>query len=221
MLKLLLWLKYLKKKKLVFLSIAAVALSCAMLIVVASLFIGFIGAFEETATKVTGDVLITPPIKFDKYDLFIEKLEANGNITAATATLQGNGLLHLGKSGNVKSVVIRGIDPAGQSRVAEFKSALHKQKNLSAEPVFATEDLKKGVGGFIGFFLILGLLGFAFWVWMLIDSLKRDEASYKNIDSGERNLWVVLMIGSIFFALSGIMALVYYCFIYSKLILGV
>ena len=150
MLKLLLWLKYLKKKRLVFLSIAAVALSCAMLIVVASLFIGFIGAFEETATKVTGDILITPPLKFDKYNLFIEKLEANGNITAATATLQGNGLLHLGKSGNVKSVVIRGIDPAGQGRVTEFKTALHKQKNLQAEPVFETESLKKGVGGFIG-----------------------------------------------------------------------
>jgi len=146
MLKLLLWLKYLKKKKLVFLSIAAVALSCAMLIVVASLFIGFIGAFEETATKVTGDILITPSLKFEKYNIFIEKLEANSNISAATATLQGNGLLHLGKSGNVKSVVIRGIDPAGQAKVSEFKAALHKQKNLDAEPAFATENRRARPG---------------------------------------------------------------------------
>jgi len=51
MLKLFLWLRYLRKKKIVFLSIAAVALSVSLLIVVASLFSGFINAFEQAAGR--------------------------------------------------------------------------------------------------------------------------------------------------------------------------
>ena len=58
MLKLLLWLKYLRKRKLILLSIAAVALSVALLIVVASLFTGFIGAYEQSAVDMLGDVLL-------------------------------------------------------------------------------------------------------------------------------------------------------------------
>ena len=51
MLKLFLWLRYLRKKKIVFLSIAAVALSVALLIVVASLFSGFIRALKQAGVE--------------------------------------------------------------------------------------------------------------------------------------------------------------------------
>ncbi|MHC4424108.1 MAG: ABC transporter permease, partial [Planctomycetota bacterium] len=60
MLKLFLCLRYLRKKKIVLLSIAAVALSVALLIVVASLFSGFIGAVEQTGREVFGDVYLNP-----------------------------------------------------------------------------------------------------------------------------------------------------------------
>jgi len=72
MLKLFLWLRYLRKKKIVFLSITAVALSAALLIVVASLFTGFINAFEQSSVEVVGDIVLAPPVKFAKYQLFIE-----------------------------------------------------------------------------------------------------------------------------------------------------
>ena len=58
MLKLFLWLRYLGKRRVVLLSIAAVALSCALLIVVASLFNGFINAFEQSAVDAIGDVVL-------------------------------------------------------------------------------------------------------------------------------------------------------------------
>ncbi len=57
-LSLLLYIKYLRARKLMLLSIAAVAMSSALLIVVASLFTGFINAIESTAVDTVGDVVI-------------------------------------------------------------------------------------------------------------------------------------------------------------------
>jgi len=108
MLKLFLWLRYLRKKKIVFLSIAAVALSVALLIVVSSLFGSFIDVFEQSAVEAIGDVVLGPPIKFSKYEELIERLEQMSVVETATATLSAEGLLHLGK-GNVRGVEIWGV----------------------------------------------------------------------------------------------------------------
>ena len=56
MLKIFLWLKYLRKRKIVLLSIAAVMLACALLIVVSSLFSGFISAYEQAGEDIIGDI---------------------------------------------------------------------------------------------------------------------------------------------------------------------
>jgi len=135
MLKLFLWLRYLRKRKIVLLSIAAVALSTALLIAVASLFTGFINVFEQTAVQTIGDVVLSAPIKFPKYTLFIEQLEQISAVKAATATLSSQGLLHLGM-GNVRAVHIWGIEPARRARVTGFKQFLRKQGLSDKEPSF-------------------------------------------------------------------------------------
>jgi len=108
MLKLFLWLRYLRKKKIVFLSIAAVALSVGLLVVVASLFGGFIDVFEESAVEAIGDVVLSPAVKFSRYEELIERLERTSVVEAAAATLSAEGLLHLG-GGNVRGVEIWGV----------------------------------------------------------------------------------------------------------------
>jgi lipoprotein-releasing system permease protein len=108
MLKLFLWLRYLRKKKIVLLSIAAVALSAALLIVVASLFGGFINAFEQSAVKAIGDVALEPPVKFSRYEELIRRLEQRSAVESASAMLSAEGLLHLGR-GNVRGVEIWGV----------------------------------------------------------------------------------------------------------------
>jgi len=45
MLKLFLWLKYVRKRRIILLSVIAVAMSVSLLIAVSSLFTGFIAAF--------------------------------------------------------------------------------------------------------------------------------------------------------------------------------
>jgi len=149
MLKLFLWLRYLQKKKIVFLSFAAVALSVALLIVVASLFTGFINAFERSAVEMIGDVVVSPPTRFPKYPQFIEQLERLNSVKKATAVLFGQGLLHLGK-GDVRAVEIWGIEPARRAEVMDFKSVLLRQKGLTSQPSFEVQGQPGKIGGFVG-----------------------------------------------------------------------
>jgi len=149
MLKIFLWLRYLQKKKIVFLSFAAVALSVALLIVVASLFTGFINAFERSAVEMIGDVVVSPPTRFPKYPQFIEQLERLNSVKKATAVLFGQGLLHLGK-GDVRAVEIWGIEPARRAEVMDFKSVLLRQKGLPGQPSFEVQGQPGKIGGFVG-----------------------------------------------------------------------
>lgn len=154
MLKLFLWLRYLRKRKIVFLSIAAVALSVSLLIVVASLFTGFIDTFERAAVEAVGDVVISPPKTFSKYPLLIKQLEQTESVEAATALISGYGILYLGR-GNVRAVQVWGIEPAGRAKVTGFARFLHKQGKDANEPSFKVPDSSELTGGFVG----IGVLG--------------------------------------------------------------
>jgi len=149
MLKIFLWLRYLRKKKIVFLSIAAVALSVSLLMVVASLFSGFIDALRQAAVETVGDVVISPPIKFAKYELLIQRLEQMKQVEAATATLSAPSLLHLGK-GNVRAVHVWGIEPARRAKVTGFNKFLRRQGQSDKEPSFDVPGFPERIGGFVG-----------------------------------------------------------------------
>jgi lipoprotein-releasing system permease protein len=153
-LSLFLWLRYLHKKKIVFLSIAAVALSVLLLIVVSSLFTGFINSLRQAAVETIGDVVLAPPTKFAKYKSFIERLQQTASVEAATATLSAQGLLHLGK-GNVRAVNIWGIEPNRRAKVTSFKRSLLRQKDLPQEPSFQVPNFPEKIGGFVG----IGVVG--------------------------------------------------------------
>lgn len=149
MLKLFLWLRYLRKRKIVFLSIVAVALSVSLLIVVASLFTGFIDAYERIAVEFMGDVVLQPPKKFSNHPQFIERLERLEAVDTATAILTAHGVLYLGK-GNVCAVSIHGIDAAGAVKVTNFKNSLIEQKDLPGEPSFVVASDADAIGAFLG-----------------------------------------------------------------------
>lgn len=154
MLKLFLCLRYLRKRKIVFLSVTAVALSVSLLIVVSSLFSGFIKTFEQAAVEVIGDVVLSPPVKLSKYPALIEQLERAETVEAATAMLLAPGLLKL-DTGVVRPVQVWGVDPGGRARVTGFKGALLKQRDLPGEPTFEVPGSPEKPGGFVG----IGVLG--------------------------------------------------------------
>ncbi len=138
MLKLFFWLRYLRKKKIVFLSIAAVGLSCALLIVVASLFDGFIKAVEQTGREAFGDIYLNPRERIADCDVLIDRLEALPQVEAASALLDTYGLLRLG-AGDVRPIRILGINASEYSKITEFKNYLLTQKQ-SPEPVNFTAE---------------------------------------------------------------------------------
>ena len=142
MLKIFLWLRYLRKRRVVLLSIAAVALSTALLIVVASLFNGFINAFEQSAVDGMGDVVLSPMKNFAGYAELEKRLEEIKSVEMAAATLSAQGLLHLGK-GNVRAVEIWGIEPAKFGKVTAFDKSLLKTKQ--ANPAGSG-----GISGYVG-----------------------------------------------------------------------
>ena len=152
MLKFFLALRYLKKRKIVFLSIIAVTLSTALLVTVASLFTAFIGAIELSASEYLGDIVLEPPTRFSNYDVLIEKLRATGEIDSATPILSTSGLVHLGP-GNVRAVNIWGIEPASRCRVTNFKGNLLRQKSSDSLPQFEYGN-SKDIPVFVGIAII-------------------------------------------------------------------
>jgi ABC-type lipoprotein release transport system permease subunit len=135
MLKFFLALRYLKKKKIVLLSIVSVALSTALLVTVASLFTAFIEAIESSSSDYLGDIVLDPPAEFSHSNELVTRLCSSKKIAAASVVLSTNGLIHLGP-GNVKAVNIWGIDLASRCEVAGMKNSLLIQKNFSSVPQF-------------------------------------------------------------------------------------
>jgi lipoprotein-releasing system permease protein len=148
MLKLFLWLRYLRKKRIVLLSIAAITLSVTLLIVVASLFTGFIQTFENAAVEAIGDVVIDPPTRFPKYQQLIERLEQTEIVDSATAVINSYGLLLLGQ-GNVRAVEIWGIEPERRAKVTGFDRFLIKDSKLKTQSS-KLKDEGRPVIGYVG-----------------------------------------------------------------------
>ena len=151
-LSLLLCFKYLYKRKIVLLSVVAVAMSCALLMVVSALFSGFINALEQSSKDTTGDIVISAPQRrrISQYDKLIAELELSAEVEAAGPLLASQGgLLYLGK-GNVRGVFILGIDIVKCTKVTRFGESLLRQKESTDSPAFGLPDHPLDTGGFVG-----------------------------------------------------------------------
>ncbi len=153
---LLLCLRYLQHRRIVLLSMAAVMLSCALLIVTDSLFTGFIDAVENSFCPYRGDVIFeTPPGKtLAGYDEFIDRLCGADCIESATAVLSSQGLL-LSAPGKVKAAGVWGIEPNRVLTVTPLNDVLLFQEDDGDSAVsFAVPDNPQAVGGIVA----IGLL---------------------------------------------------------------
>ena len=150
-LSLFLCIKYLCRKKIVLLSIASVMISSALLIVVASLFSGFIDSIETTVTDHSADIVIgADSVKIPKYRQLITELENSPGIDSATASLSGlGGLLYLDK-GNVRAVKIKGIELPKAAEVTSFSEFLIVQNDPQSKPVFSNDAEVDGAFAGIG-----------------------------------------------------------------------
>ncbi len=138
--------RYLKKKRLAFFSIAAVALSVAMLIVVSSVTGGFVKQYRLACHGSYGDIIISADslMGFPYYDELVAQARELDGVQEATAVIKLPGLLRIDQPGRfklfVKGVQILGIEPESYSKTTEFKAGLWKQSKVDGPPSLALPD---------------------------------------------------------------------------------
>ena len=116
MFKLLLILKYVRRKIAPLFAASAVTLCTAMVIIVISVMGGFLDQWRETAKRLTGEITLTAGLTgFGHYDEMIEALEACDEIKAATPVCRTYGLVKI--NDNILKMEIVGIRPRDLDRV--------------------------------------------------------------------------------------------------------
>lgn len=149
---LLLALRYLQRRRIVILSIAAVALSCALLIATDSIFTGFINNIENSLGRYQGDVILGMPsgaVMEDADELIASFVEADC-IAAAAPVLETEGLLLAGR-GKVKPVRTWGVDMSRQKNIMPANECFLFQKEKPADEIsFDVPGDPEAVGGIVG-----------------------------------------------------------------------
>jgi lipoprotein-releasing system permease protein len=124
MYKLLLILKYLRRKLAPMFAAGAVTLCTAMVIIVISVMGGFLTLLQDAARQLTGDVNVVSLslTGFPHYEELLARLEPLPEVDIATPTIRTFGLLNL--AGHTQGVQIRGIVPEQLDRIVGYRDSL-------------------------------------------------------------------------------------------------
>lgn len=124
MYKLLLILKYLRRKLAPLFAAMAVMLCTAMVIIVISVMGGFLELMRHAAQRLTGQVTISADMSgFPNYQDLLEELDQLPEVQAATSVIRAYGLVNL--YNRVFTVEVLGVDPKGLDEVADYRSTLY------------------------------------------------------------------------------------------------
>ncbi len=116
--------KYLTRKVMPMLAMAAVMLSVATILITWSVMGGFLKTLIASGKTLVGDVAIVwPNVGFAYYDDLIERLEADELIDSASPTIETFGLIKL-PDDRVELISIKGIEPRSYSEVTGFADTL-------------------------------------------------------------------------------------------------
>jgi lipoprotein-releasing system permease protein len=147
MYKLLLILKYLRKRRIAWVSLIAVMLCTTMVLVVISIMGGWLRMFENSLRGSNGDVIVDARNLrgFAYYPQLIERIEKLPEVNAAVPTISTFGLLNVGK---IKSngVQVYGLPLERIGKVNDFPQSLyfqHKQFLEKAAAPGASEAERK------------------------------------------------------------------------------
>ncbi len=151
---LLLCFRYLQRRRIVFLSIAAVAMSCALLIATDSLFTGFIHSVETSLGRYQGDIILGGPsgATITETETLIAQLLDADCIDGAEAVLESQGLLlAVAGAGKVRPVQAWGVKLPQQTVVMPLAESLMFQKGQAAEDLgFQVPGAPEAIGGIVG-----------------------------------------------------------------------
>ncbi|MHC4212254.1 MAG: ABC transporter permease [Planctomycetota bacterium] len=137
-----------RKRKIAFISIAAVALCVALLLATDSLLTGFVDKLESADLWTTGDLLFQTE-SAAKPDEFLQRLREIPEIKCVSPVHYGGGLLRIG-TGDVREVFIMGIDMSCQAGITDLRESL-LLLGKGIEPLsFNVPGQEDSVGGWVG-----------------------------------------------------------------------
>jgi len=128
MYKLHLILKYLRKRRIAWVSLIAVTLCTAMVLVVISVMGGWLRMFKESFHDITGDIVISRRslTGFPHYQQMIERIEQLPEVAAAAPALQTFGLVNINNSIR-DGVQVIGLPLEKIQNITGFRRSLHRQ----------------------------------------------------------------------------------------------
>lgn len=129
MYKLTLILKYLRKRRIAWVSLIAVTLCTAMVIVVISVMGGWLRMFSESFHGITGDIVISKPglIGFSGYEKMIERIAKLPGVTGVAPTIHTFGLIDINDGRLRDGVQVVGVPLDTFGDVTGFRKSLHRQ----------------------------------------------------------------------------------------------
>lgn len=135
--------RYLTSKIMPLLSLIAVMLSTATIVVTWSVMGGFLKTLMESGRTLIGDVAITwPNVGFAYYDDLIARLEAEPNVAAAAPIIETFGMIRL-PDDQLQAVSIRGVDGPSFDRVTGYAGTLYWRPLEKPTPKdFGRQDLR-------------------------------------------------------------------------------
>src|SRR4051812_33252912 len=142
MYKLLLILKYLRKRRIAWVSLIAVMLCTAMVLVVISVMGGWLRMFRESFHGLGGDLMVTSRSLsgFAHYDEMIERIEKLPEVEAAAPVIRTFGLMKINNS-SPDAVQVLGYPIDKIVKVNNFKESLHRQYEVPKEQGVKPQDI--------------------------------------------------------------------------------
>ncbi len=119
-------------------------LSVALLIVITSLFKGFIGLFDDHSQRYWGQVIIGVSVSSDDYPRLIDALENHPSVETARPRIVNGALLFLGNK-KVRGVQLVGIDLGRHARDDYFRDGLLLQGEVEGTPTFDLSPAAKEI----------------------------------------------------------------------------
>lgn len=134
--ELFLCLRYLRKRRIAFFGIAAVTLCVALLIVVTSLFEGFIAEYETHERRLWGDIALFPPWPIPDYGKLTAELAQVPGVAYCEALIETEALLYLAR-GDIRGVKLVATQPPKWETDQRFRAGLLLQGQTDTAAGFA------------------------------------------------------------------------------------
>ena len=135
MYKFILAFRYLYRRRISYLALAAVALCVFIVVVVMTVMDGLVGDFKQKNHNYTGDCVVGTEslVGFTYYEDFAKIAEKENYVEAVTPVIKSYALVGTEGAGRNTGVELMGVEAAGMSRVTGFGRSLHYHKNDPAK----------------------------------------------------------------------------------------